>query len=283
MKYGIEEAILIGNFQFWIAKNRADKRNMHDGRTWTYNSAAAFAELIPYFSPDKVDRTIKSLVRQGVMLIGNYSDKPTDRTRWFAFVNESEFLPTIKKKECKKLAGKDQLPFRESAESEEMVNSHSAKVRNANRESAGPFRESAESLYRTDITTDVNADNTPQPPSADAPGVRDAGKASEVPSATFVEAWAVYPKRPGNSKAEALRQWNARVKAGASEHDMLAGTKAYAAYCKAMKTEPRYVKLAETFFGRSKHYESDWSVKDVPEQQTFFTEDVRYEDVVQPI
>ena len=30
-KYGILEAILIDNFQFWIAKNRANGKHFHDG------------------------------------------------------------------------------------------------------------------------------------------------------------------------------------------------------------------------------------------------------------
>ena len=46
-EYGLPEGILINNFQFWIAKNRANGRHQHEGRTWTYNTAKALAELLP--------------------------------------------------------------------------------------------------------------------------------------------------------------------------------------------------------------------------------------------
>lgn len=34
-KYGIEEAIFIHNFQFWINHNIANNEKNYDGRTWT--------------------------------------------------------------------------------------------------------------------------------------------------------------------------------------------------------------------------------------------------------
>lgn len=76
----------------------------------------------------------------------------------------------------------------------------------------------------------------------------------------FESAWADYPARPGNSKAAAFKAWQARVKAGASAEEMLSGTLKYAAYCKAMKTEPAYVKQAATFYGPGEHFSADWTV-----------------------
>ena len=37
-KYGVEEAILLNYFDFWIQKNEANDRHFHDGLYWTYNS-----------------------------------------------------------------------------------------------------------------------------------------------------------------------------------------------------------------------------------------------------
>lgn len=75
----------------------------------------------------------------------------------------------------------------------------------------------------------------------------------------FVEAWAAYPKRPNNSKPGAYRQWLLRVGEGVDALDMLEGTRRYARFVEAEGTEPRFVKHAETFFGRDRHFENDFT------------------------
>lgn len=90
--YGVNEAIMISNFQYWIAKNKANDKHQYDGRTWTYNSVKAFEELFPYFKPSQIRRCLESLVEQGVLIKGEYNKNPYDRTSWFAFTDESTFL-----------------------------------------------------------------------------------------------------------------------------------------------------------------------------------------------
>jgi hypothetical protein len=91
-KYGLNEAIIIHNFQFWITKNRANKTHNHDGRTWTYNSVKAFEELFPYLKYSQIRRCLESLVEQEVLVKGEYNNGPYDRTCWYAFNDESMFL-----------------------------------------------------------------------------------------------------------------------------------------------------------------------------------------------
>lgn len=91
-RYGVNEAIMISNFQYWIAKNKANNKHQYDERTWTYNSVKAFEELFPYFKPSQIRRCLESLVEQGVLIKGEYSKNPYDRTSWFAFYDESTFL-----------------------------------------------------------------------------------------------------------------------------------------------------------------------------------------------
>jgi len=76
----------------------------------------------------------------------------------------------------------------------------------------------------------------------------------------FERAWSIYPKRSGANKKESYKAWNARLKAGALVGDMIIGTRAYAAYCKAMNTDPNYIKLPSTFFGPAEHYLTDWKI-----------------------
>jgi len=96
--YGVEEAILIHSFQFWLEKNRANGRHIHDGRAWTYNSVRAFERLFSYWTPKQIRRILDSLETQGVVITGHWgSDEgrdPLDRTLWYAFYDESTFLPT---------------------------------------------------------------------------------------------------------------------------------------------------------------------------------------------
>lgn len=90
--YGVNEAIMISNLAYWINHNRANKKHLHDGRTWTYNSRGAFAELFPFWSERQVRGITESLIKQGVILTNNYNNIPMDRTLWYAFVDEAKFL-----------------------------------------------------------------------------------------------------------------------------------------------------------------------------------------------
>lgn len=76
----------------------------------------------------------------------------------------------------------------------------------------------------------------------------------------FADAWAAYPKRPNNPKAAAKRAWDARIKAGVDPDTMIAGVRAYAAYVTAQRVEPKFVKMASTFFGPDEHYLTDYAV-----------------------
>lgn len=95
-KYGVNEAIMIKNFQFWIKKNLANKYSNHDGRTWTYNSAVAFNELFPFWSLGQINRILKSLITQEVLIVGNYNKAKYDRTKWYAFLDETSFISSGK-------------------------------------------------------------------------------------------------------------------------------------------------------------------------------------------
>ena len=90
-QYGIECAILIHHFEYWIRHNQQLKRNFYDGRTWMYQTQAEIAAHFPYMSEDTVHRHIKKLVEKGVIMKGNYNRTSFDRTVWYAFVNEEMF------------------------------------------------------------------------------------------------------------------------------------------------------------------------------------------------
>lgn len=93
--------------------------------------------------------------------------------------------------------------------------------------------------------------------------------APSVP-AEFVEFWSAYPKREGsNSKADALKAWNARIRCGVKVEDMLAGVKRYAAYCTARgMVGTQYVKQAASFLGTGEHWAAEWVAQQPVRHQT---------------
>ncbi len=91
-RLGILEAIIIRHFQYWILKNKSNGSNVHDGRTWTYNSVSAFADYFTYVSAKQVRSALDHLVKEGIILKGNFNMAGYDRTCWYAFRDESTYL-----------------------------------------------------------------------------------------------------------------------------------------------------------------------------------------------
>lgn len=89
--YGIEEAILIHHFQHWIRINQRAKRNLRDGKCWTYQSRKEIQLHFPYWDYHRIRRICERLVELGVLVTANYNKSQVDRTLWYAFVNEKAF------------------------------------------------------------------------------------------------------------------------------------------------------------------------------------------------
>lgn len=84
VRYGVDEAVMLWNLDFWIQKNKANGKHFHDGLWWTYNTAKAFAELFPFWSAGQVRRILTKLEEAGVIKTGNYNSSTYDRTMWYA-------------------------------------------------------------------------------------------------------------------------------------------------------------------------------------------------------
>lgn len=82
-EYGIEEAILLHHFYYWIAKNAVNGKHLYDGLYWTYNTKRAYSEFFPYMNETKISRVIKHLEEEGVIVKGNYNSDKWDKTNWY--------------------------------------------------------------------------------------------------------------------------------------------------------------------------------------------------------
>lgn len=83
-KHGVDAAVIIYNIRFWLTHNKANRTHINDGYVWTYNSARAFAELFPYWSSNKIQKTLRKLENDGVIITGNYNKAKYDKTKWYS-------------------------------------------------------------------------------------------------------------------------------------------------------------------------------------------------------
>ena len=90
MKYGVEKAVVLSNIRFWLNNNKNKDLSTvkHDGYYWMYNTAKDMRNVLPYFTQSKVQRLLKQLEDDGVLIVGNYNKVKYDRTKWYTL---SEF------------------------------------------------------------------------------------------------------------------------------------------------------------------------------------------------
>jgi len=91
-EHGIAAAILYRHMQFWIAKNKANRTNYRDGRTWTYNSVQAYCDQFPYLGTRQIRTALTLLIKRGILLRDNYNKRGADRTSWYGFADEETAL-----------------------------------------------------------------------------------------------------------------------------------------------------------------------------------------------
>lgn len=88
IKYGVEKAVILYNLRFWLTKNKANRTHIEEKEGvqyyWTYNSARAFKELFPYLSEDTIQRRLKDLETEGVIISSIFNKKKYDRTKWYS-------------------------------------------------------------------------------------------------------------------------------------------------------------------------------------------------------
>ena len=91
-KYGMLEAVLLENINFWVAKNKANEKNFYDGFYWTYNSITALSKLFPYASRATIFRALHNLEDASLILAGNYNKDASDKTKWYTLTKKGELL-----------------------------------------------------------------------------------------------------------------------------------------------------------------------------------------------
>lgn len=98
IKYGIEKATMIYNIRYWLKINRANDTNIKtkDGKKyyWSFNTVSAYKDIFPYFTESSMQRWLKELEKDGVVIVGSFNKKKYDRTKWYT-LPEFEIDETI--------------------------------------------------------------------------------------------------------------------------------------------------------------------------------------------
>lgn len=82
----------------------------------------------------------------------------------------------------------------------------------------------------------------------------------------FELVWSIYPKRAGgNSKSDAFKAWNARIRDGTAAEEIYSGVERYGAFVKFEgNLNTQFVKQAKTFFGPGMHFSEPWAIQQAP-------------------
>ena len=84
IEFGDRVALLIQHFAQWTFNNLANKRNIHDGYCWSYDTLEALQKTFPYWTKSQLETTIGNAVKAGLIIKGNYNAHKYDRTCWYA-------------------------------------------------------------------------------------------------------------------------------------------------------------------------------------------------------
>ncbi|WP_205352827.1 DnaD domain protein, partial [Staphylococcus aureus] len=65
---------------YWLNNSK----HKYDGKTWIFNSYPEWQKQFPFWSLITIKRTIYSLEKQNLLLIGNYNKAKFDKTKWYS-------------------------------------------------------------------------------------------------------------------------------------------------------------------------------------------------------
>jgi hypothetical protein len=77
---GLNEAIVLQQLHYWLKKSK----NEHDGRKWIYNTLGEWQAQFPFWSEDILQRIMRSLVEQKLIVIEKINKAHWDRTNWYS-------------------------------------------------------------------------------------------------------------------------------------------------------------------------------------------------------
>jgi len=266
---GVYKAIVLFNIRYWLEYNLANKKNIHDGYVWTYNSASAFTKFFPYFNERKIHRILSELVKDKHLLTGNYNKAGYDRTKWYTM---EEYAIGHKVEECEQVLTLE--PANEAIH--QKCPMHLPILSNASTNFVGPIPD-INQIENTDINKENNNKEISIVLSLDEIVSSDQLTKENLDSMKddvyFEGLWLAKPRRgknphTDNTKETARKALTKRLKENHCRLEIVNGLLAYRAFCEAKGwIGQSCIKMLSTFLGPDLHFQSDWTISDQPAQQ----------------
>lgn len=112
---GLKEAVIFQQIHYWLEINKKTKNNFKENRYWTYNSIKKWhEEEFEFLSLRTVERTLKSLENDGLLICKTFNKMAGDKTKWYT-INYEKLLEVcekklgIKKEKSKKMSANGKL------------------------------------------------------------------------------------------------------------------------------------------------------------------------------
>jgi hypothetical protein len=219
-KYGIEKAVLLENFSFWIAKNKANKKNMFEGKAYTYNTAEAFETLFPYMKARKIAQILREMENEGLLLSRQFGKY--DRTKSYTLTDYALSLF------CQSIIQK-------------LDNETYQNTTIKDTETGG--------CLNTDINTNIDTDIKPYKETAKA----HRSKTIEETQTNFTTFYNLYPKK--TNKTDAIKKFEQLQKKGISLEVILQKLEVYKKQIRRDNTEIKYIRNPARFLNTLDDFE----------------------------
>lgn len=82
---GLKEAVIFQQIHYWLQVNKKKHNNYIEGRYWTFNSIAKWhEEEFDFLSVRTIERTLKSLENEGLLISNMFNKMKGDKTKWYS-------------------------------------------------------------------------------------------------------------------------------------------------------------------------------------------------------
>lgn len=77
-------AIFLHHIFYWIEYNTRMKKNLREGRYWSYQTFEELKGHFPYWSIKQLRLIVQKLVKSGILIKGNFNNNKYDHTLWYS-------------------------------------------------------------------------------------------------------------------------------------------------------------------------------------------------------
>lgn len=235
---GVNGAIILQNFAFWIMKNKAQNKNYYDGHFWTYNGSKDLLKTFPFWSRRTLEYEIRKLQSNDYLRVGNYNKMSLDKTKWYSLTEKSlQLLNKCNVQNC----------------TSECTDLNKYNVQNCTN-SMFKNVQAIPDIYQSNNSNikkeKYKKEKNPLEPSVCtvptifSPAVKDTHLEDD-----FARLWAMYPCKQGKTKA--YEKFKKAVKSGVPVSKIEDGLKRYLLYIKVHNVEKEFIKHGSTWFNQA--------------------------------